>query len=290
MFNGFLRQSTASQSRLVGPFIDDTDFKALETGLTIANTDVKLSKNGAASVNKNSGGGTHRVNGKYSLTFDATDTNTVGELDYSIAVTGALVVTGKFMVLEEPIYDALFAASAGGFNASGQVTVGSIAAGAITAAAIASNAIDADAIAADAVSEIQFGLATLANQTTIAGYIDTEVAAIKAVTDNLPDGGALTSLAADVAAILADTGSDGVVLSAATQQAIADALLDRADAIETGWTLRQVLRILAAAIAGEISGADSTTMTIRDIADSKTRITATVDSSGNRSALTLDAS
>lgn len=41
----------------------------------------------------------------------------------------------------------------------------------------------------------------------IAGYIDTEVAAIKAVTDNLPDSGALTSLIADIASILTDTGT-----------------------------------------------------------------------------------
>ena len=49
---GFLKQSTASQTRLVGPFVDDTDFKTAETALTIANTDVKLSANGAASANK----------------------------------------------------------------------------------------------------------------------------------------------------------------------------------------------------------------------------------------------
>lgn len=122
MFN-YLKQSTATQSRIVGPFVDDTDFKTAETGLSIANTDVKLSKNGAAGVNKNSGGGTHRNNGMYSLTFDATDTNTVGELEGSIAVSGALIVTFKFMVLEEDIYDALFGASAAGFNSSGLVTL-----------------------------------------------------------------------------------------------------------------------------------------------------------------------
>lgn len=114
----YLKQSTASQSRMVGPFVDDTDFKSLETALTIANTDVKLSKNGAAGVNKNSGGGTHRDNGMYSLTFDATDTDTVGELEVSIKVTGALVVFAKFFVLEEVIYDALFAASAAALPAA----------------------------------------------------------------------------------------------------------------------------------------------------------------------------
>lgn len=114
----FLRQSTASQSRIVGPFVDDTDFKTAETGLTIANTDCKLLVNGAASVNKNSGGGTHRVNGFYSLTFDATDTATVGELQVSIVVAGALPVTKTFYVLEEAVFDALFAASATGVPAS----------------------------------------------------------------------------------------------------------------------------------------------------------------------------
>ncbi len=111
----YLRQSTASQSRMVGPFLDDSDFKTVETGLTIANTDVKLSKNGAAGVDKNSGGGTHRNNGMYSLTFDATDSDTVGELDGSILVSGALVVPFKAWVFEEGVYDALFANLAPGY-------------------------------------------------------------------------------------------------------------------------------------------------------------------------------
>src|SRR5262245_33703225 len=109
----FLRQSTASQSRIVGPFIDDTDGKTPETALTIANTDIKLMKNGAANVNKNSGGGTHRVNGEYSVTFDATDTDTVGELRVSVVVSGALPVFTTFMVVEEAIYDFLYASGAG---------------------------------------------------------------------------------------------------------------------------------------------------------------------------------
>lgn len=61
----------------------------------------------------------------------------------------------------------------------------------------------------------------------IAGYIDTEIAAIKAVTDNLPESGALTTLLANIAAILADTGTDGVVLTAAERNAVADAMLSR---------------------------------------------------------------
>lgn len=111
----YLKQSTASQSRGIGPFVDDTDFKTAETGLTIANTDIKLVVNGAASANKNSGGGTHRINGIYGVTFDATDTATVGEMHVSVVVAGALPAFHKFFVLEEAIYDAMFAASAPGY-------------------------------------------------------------------------------------------------------------------------------------------------------------------------------
>lgn len=131
---GFLRQSTASQSRALGPFLDDTDFKTAETALTIANTDIKLVVNGGASANKTSGGGTHRVNGVYGVTFDATDTATVGELEVSVVVAGALPVFDKWTVVEEAVYDALYAAAAPGYVASqvaASVTgaVGSVTAG-----------------------------------------------------------------------------------------------------------------------------------------------------------------
>lgn len=99
----------------------------------------------------------------------------------------------------------------------------------------------------------------------------------------------IAAVKSDTAAVLADTGTDGVAIAAATQNAIADALLDRADAIETGLTLRQALRLTAAAGAGKLSGAATTTVTVRNaVADSKDRITATVDADGNRSAVTTD--
>lgn len=68
-------------------------------------------------------------------------------------------------------------------------------------------------------------------------------------------------------------------------------LLDLAAGVETGLTLRQAMRLLAAASAGKLSGAATTTITIRNaVADSKDRITAVVDSDGNRSAITVDLS
>ena len=110
----FLKQSTASQAIKLGPFLDDTDGKTAETGLTVANTDIQLSKAGGTFAAKNSGGGTHDADGWYTATLDATDTATVGTLDIQVVVTGALPVFSRYYVLEEAIYDAMFAASATG--------------------------------------------------------------------------------------------------------------------------------------------------------------------------------
>ncbi len=103
----FLKQSTASQAVLLGPFVDETDGKTAETGLTIANTDIRLSKTGGNMAAKNSGGGTHDEAGWYTATLDATDTNTVGTLQISVHVSGALPVWLDVHVLEEAIYDSL---------------------------------------------------------------------------------------------------------------------------------------------------------------------------------------
>ena len=65
-------------------------------------------------------------------------------------------------------------------------------------------------------------------------------------------------------------------------------LLDLANAVETGWTLRKALRIILAALGGKLSGAATATVVVRSVTDSKDRITATVDSSGNRTDVTLD--
>jgi hypothetical protein len=77
-------------------------------------------------------------------------------------------------------------------------------------------------------------------------------------------------------------------LATASYQDVDD-ILDAADSIETGVTIRGMFRLLLAALAGKISGGGTTTITIRNaVADSKARITATVDSSGNRTAITTD--
>jgi hypothetical protein len=107
-----LKQSTASQSVLIGPFLDDTDFVSEEVSLTISNTDIRLSKNGANLAAKNSGGGTHDESGWYQITLDATDTDTVGRLQLFVHETGALPVYHEFEVIEEAVYSSIYASSA----------------------------------------------------------------------------------------------------------------------------------------------------------------------------------
>ena len=153
---------------------------------------------------------------------------------------------------------------------SGAIGAATLATDTITSTKIAANAIGASELAADAVTEIQSGLATAADLATVAGYIDAEVAAIKAKTDTLPASPAATG-----------------DIPTASQNA--DALLDRADAIESGLTLRKALRLISSLLGGKITGANSGTEVFRNaVADSKDRVTVTVDGHGNRSAVATD--
>jgi hypothetical protein len=96
----------------------------------------------------------------------------------------------------------------------------------------------------------------IANIGTVGGYVDTEVAAIKAVTDTL-------SLAA-----------------------IADAVHD--ETTEAGMTHREAINIMLAALAGKSTGGGTNTIKFKDQADTKFRITATVTADGDRTAITND--
>ncbi len=112
----FLKQSTASQAVIIGPFVDKTDGNTQETGLTIANTDIRLSKNGGNLAAKTSGGGTHDEEGWYTITLDATDTDTVGRLQLFCHIQAdALPVYHEFDVVEEAVYVDMFASSAAGY-------------------------------------------------------------------------------------------------------------------------------------------------------------------------------
>ncbi len=151
-----------------------------------------------------------------------------------------------------------------------------------------------------------------------AGAVDTEVAAIKAKTDNLPSDPAdqsliiaatdvITaligtpagaSLSADVAAVKSDTGaikaktdnlpsdpadaSDIAAAFAAVPAAVWQRVLDGT------YTGEELMRVMAAFAAGKLSGSETLTPQFRNLADTKTVIDGTQDEFGNRPTVVLD--
>ena len=182
-------------------------------------------------------------------------------------------------------------------TAANVTTVNGLAAGVVTAAAVATGAIDADALAADAVTEIQAGLATAAALTTVqadtddiqtrlpaalvAGRIDASVGAMAASVVTA----ASIATAALTAAKFAAGAIDAAAVATDAANEIADALLDRASAVDS-YTVRQILRGMAAVLMGKVTGAQGAEV-YRAADDSANRVTATT-SSGNRSAITLN--
>lgn len=151
---------------------------------------------------------------------------------------------------------------------------------------------------------------------TIASYIDTEVAAIKAKTDNLPsDPADASDIAAEfatvntkldaiddyvdteVAAIKAKTdnlpsdpadASDIATAFAAVPAAVWALILEAAGSPD--YTAADLMRLIAAAILGKSSGLDLGLPVFRDVNDTKDRITAVTDADGNRTAVVVDPS
>ena len=107
----WLKQSTAVDIGM-GPFLDETDGKTAETGLTITQPDIRLKKNGGAWAQKNAAQTlSHEENGWYGVALDTTDTNTLGILIVAIHESGALPVWREFLVVPANIYDSVVSGS-----------------------------------------------------------------------------------------------------------------------------------------------------------------------------------
>jgi hypothetical protein len=177
-----LKQSTEIKVR-IGPFVDASDAVTPETGITLGAADQAelLKANGAATVDI-SGATWAAITGAggwYDLTLTTSHTNTVGEMEVVIQDSSVcLPVFAKFQVVEEAVYDDLYAGSATGYPTAAEVRT-----------EIDSNSTQLAAIVADT-NELQ--------------------------TDWI-DGGRLDLIvdiiATDVAAVLVDTGTDGVKIA-----------------------------------------------------------------------------
>lgn len=110
---------------------------------------------------------------------------------------------------------------------------------------------------------------------------------------NVDNQGATLNLNATTIAIVSTATVDSfsgpglAALQTAFVDAMPAALLDRVAGVETGMTVRQAMRVMAAVLAGKSTNDGQK---FRNIADTKDRVSATVDSNGNRTAIVLDLS
>ena len=232
----------------IGPFLDETDGRTAETALTITQPDIRLKKNGANWAQKNAA---------QTLSHEE---NGFYEVTLDATDTGTLGLL-RLAVFESgalPIWEDFMVVTANVYDSL-----------------FSTDVLD--------VSVTQVNGTTAPN--LVGGRFD---ASVGAMANAVITAAAHAAGAIDAAAIAADAiGASELATDAANE--IADALLDRANAIETGLTLRQAMRLIAAADAAKLSGAATATVVIRNaVADSKDRITATVDADGNRSAITYD--
>lgn len=211
----FLKAGTA-EVIMLGPAVDAGDGVTLESTLATAMdaaSGIQISKNGGAFADRN-GTPTTTVydKGWYRVTLNATDTNTEGTLDvmYEDAAT-CLPMMARFQVVNANVYDSLMAAATTDYLQ-----------------------VDMLQIAGNATNATNVGTAG-SNYSATRGLSGTALPAAAAdAPGGLPisDAGGLDidALNSNVSAILADTGTDGVAISASTINSIADQVWDEATA------------------------------------------------------------
>lgn len=165
-----IRQSTAC-TIVLGPIVDATDGVTAHA-TAIANTDIRLHKEGGTTFgNKSTGSSTHREDGFHTASFDATDTNTDGKLTVNVSVTGEAPYRLDLMVLSQEVYDAKYPNTGNGVRTNVQQWLGN----------------------------------NVAN--TVAGRPLVDVGHVGGVAEDLPTATALATVDGVVDAILVDTGT-----------------------------------------------------------------------------------
>lgn len=111
----FIKQSTVV-TFLLGPFLDKDDGVVPETGLATnmdnAATGIRVSKNGAVQIDRNSATApAHDDDGYYRVGLSATDTNTLGFMKVQYEESGVTLPAWEdFMVMPANVFDSFFGA------------------------------------------------------------------------------------------------------------------------------------------------------------------------------------
>lgn len=93
--HGQMLEESTAVTILIGPLVSTSDASP-QTGLTVSQADVRLSKNGGNMAQKNeSSACTHDELGMYACALDTTDTNTIGALTISVNDGGNALVWSK---------------------------------------------------------------------------------------------------------------------------------------------------------------------------------------------------
>lgn len=242
-----LKQSTAVTVK-IGPFVDEDDGKTAETGLTLTQADIRLSKNGGNMAQKHeANNATTDELGYYDCPIDTDDTDTLGRLQLMVHESGALPVYHEYMVVTANEYDSKCSTD------YKQVDV-------IQVAGVAED------------------ISTETKQDIIDGVVDDILVDTNELQTDWHDGGRLDLLIDAIKAI-----TDTLVLAD-----IADTILDEVVDTNAGAnanSLRETVNIMAAVLAGKSSGGGTNTIVFKDLGDTKTRVSATVDADGNRTAV-----
>ena len=121
----FIRQNDTGKIGL-GPFVDKTDGLTMETGVTLSGADsarARLGDDTTVDISGYTFAAISNMDGYYDLTLQTGITDTVGPFDIVVEdVSVCLPVAMRFYVVEETVYDALYAASSLGFSATTTIT------------------------------------------------------------------------------------------------------------------------------------------------------------------------
>lgn len=227
----FLKQSTAFTFR-IGPFVDSTDGASAETGLSIAQGDIQISKDGGAFAQTSaSPTTTHDADGWYQCPLTATDTDTLGPLTVQVNVSGALPVWEHFMVVPANVYDSIV-------DGSDNLEVDSV-------------AVSGDSTAADNLEADYDGTGYNKSNSTI-GTTTTNTDMVSAAPTAAAVRAEIDSNSTQLAAILTDTGTtlDGKL---DTIDGIVDQIL-----VDTDTTIPGLIAALNDISAGDVTGSTMT--------------------------------
>jgi len=270
----FLKQSTAVTVN-IGPFIDDTDGKTAEVGLTEHPADILIAKNGGDFAAKNEASNcTHDNLGWYHCHIDATDTNTLGRLQLHCHEAGFLPVFHEYMVIPANVYDSLVLGSASDY---------------LDVNIVASSDIDFTATQKTSLDTIGDTVITNSTIHTDVSTAISDIATLKGIIDNIHDTD-LPDLHTDIATAITyvdtEVGAIKAVTDTLSLATIADAVHD--EAVEGAITSREAVKLILAALAGKTSEVVAGTLVIRDANDTADRITATMDANRYRTSVVLN--